>query len=151
MPIRSWKDFLSGLMFIAFGTAFIWIGQDYAFGSARRMGPGFFPVVLASILVLIGLVVAVRGLLVDEERPRGFTWRGLLLVLVASIMFGVLVRTAGLALATAVLVMLSAYGSREFRWKPTVVLAVGLTIFSVVVFVYALGLPIPVIGPLLGG
>ena len=148
--IRNQKDFLSGLMFIAFGAAFIFIAQDYTFGSARRMGPAFFPIVLASILVLIGLVVAVRGLLVGEEPPRGFTWRGLLLVIISTLLFGALVRGAGLVVATPVLVGISAFGSHLFKWKVTAMLAIGLTAFCVVVFVYALGLPMPVIGPWLG-
>ncbi|WP_300300831.1 tripartite tricarboxylate transporter TctB family protein [Ferrovibrio sp.] len=148
--IRNPKDFLSGLMFIAFGAAFIYIAQDYTFGSPRRMGPAFFPVVLAIILVLIGLVVAVRGLLVTEDPPRGFTWRGLLLVIVSTLLFGALVRGAGLVVATPVLVCISAFASHLFKWKITAIIAIGLTAFCVIVFVYALGLPMPVIGPWFG-
>ncbi|MFN4310717.1 MAG: tripartite tricarboxylate transporter TctB family protein [Ferrovibrio sp.] len=148
--IRNQKDFLSGLMFIAFGAAFIFIAQDYSFGTPRRMGPAFFPLVLASILVLIGLVVAVRGLLVEEEAPRGFTWRGLLLVIASTVLFGALVRGAGLVVALPLLVCVSALASHMFKWKITAILAVGLTAFCIAVFVYALGLPMPVIGPWLG-
>lgn len=149
--IRSPKDFYAGLLFILFGLAFIWLARDYGFGTARRMGPSFFPIVLAGILVAIGLVIGVRGIAVTEEPPKGFTLKGLVLVIFSTLLFGVLVRNAGVPVATAVLVAISAVASQRFNWKPTLVLAIGLAIFCVVVFVYALGLPMPVRGPWLGG
>lgn len=149
--IRNQKDFFSGLIFILFGVGFIWLARDYGFGTARRMGPSFFPIVLSSLLVLIGIVIAVRGVSVTEEPPTGFTFKGLLLVIVATLLFGFLVRSAGLIVATPVLAAVSALASKRFNWKPTLVLAIGLTVFCIVIFVYALGLPMPVRGPWLGG
>lgn len=149
--IRNQKDFYAGLLFIVFGVAFMWIAQDYTFGTARRMGPAFFPIILSAILIVIGIVIGVRGVTVDEEPMRGFTLKGLVLVIVSTVLFGALVRTAGVPIATAALVAVSAYASQRFNWKPTLVLAVGLAVFCVVVFIYALGLPMPVRGPWLGG
>lgn len=151
LGIRNQKDFYSGLLFILFGAAFMWIAQDYAFGTARRMGPAFFPVILSGILIAIGIAIAVRGVAVSEEPMRGFTLKGLVLVIVGTLLFGFLVRTAGVPVATAALVAVSAFASQRFNWKPTLVLAIGLAVFCVVVFIYALGLPMPVRGPWLGG
>lgn len=149
--IRNQKDFYAGLLFILFGAAFMWVAQDYAFGTARRMGPAFFPVILSAILIIIGIVIGVRGITVSEEPMRGFTLKGLVLVIVGTLLFGFLVRTAGVPVATAVLVATSAFASQRFNWKPTLVLAIGMAVFCVVVFIYALGLPMPVRGPWLGG
>jgi hypothetical protein len=145
------KDVLSGLLFIGFGAAFLVVARAYDFGTARRMGPAFFPIILSSLLMLIGLSVALRGLLTGGPRASNFAWRGLVLVLGASVLYAMLVQTAGLAPATIVLVLIGAYGSREFRWRPTLLLAVALAIFCSLVFTRLLGLPVPVIGPLLGG
>ena len=149
--IRNQKDFYSGLLFILFGAAFMWIAQDYSFGTARRMGPAFFPIILSGILIALGIFIAARGVAVSEEPMRGFTLKGLVLVIVSTLLFGLLVRTAGVPVATALLVAVSAIASQRFKWMPTLVLAVGMAIFCVVVFVYALGLPMPVRGPWLGG
>lgn len=149
--IRNPKDFFAGLLFILFGVAFIWLARDYGFGTARRMGPAFFPIVLSGILIVIGVVIGVRGVAVTENPPQGFTFKGLFLVITGTLLFGLLVRHAGVPAATAVLVCISAFASQRFNWKPTLVLAIGLSIFCVVVFVYALGLPMPVRGPWLGG
>lgn len=151
LGIRNQKDFYSGLLFILFGAAFMWIAQDYNFGTARRMGPAFFPVILSGILIAIGIAIAVRGVAVPDEPMRGFTLKGLVLVIVGTLLFGFLVRSAGVPVATAGLVALSAFASRRFNWKPTLVLAIGMAVFCTVVFIYALGLPMPVRGPWLGG
>lgn len=151
LGIRSQKDFYAGLLFILFGAAFMWVAQDYSFGTARRMGPAFFPVILSGILIAIGIVISARGIMVSEEPMRGFTLKGLVLVIVSTLLFGFLVRSAGVPIATAVLVAVSAYASQRFNWKPTLVLAIGIAVFCVVVFIYALGLPMPVRGPWLGG
>lgn len=151
LGIRNQKDFYSGLLFILFGAAFMWIAQDYNFGTARRMGPAFFPIILSAILIIIGIVIAARGVTVPDEPMQGFTLKGLVLVIVGTLLFGFLVRSAGVPVATAALVGLSAIASRRFNWKPTLVLAIGMAIFCTVVFIYALGLPMPVRGPWLGG
>jgi hypothetical protein len=65
--------------------------------------------------------------------------------------FGVLARGAGLVVALPLLVILSARASTHFRWRAALVLAAGLTVFCVAVFLKGLGVPLPVVGPWLGG
>jgi putative tricarboxylic transport membrane protein len=149
--IRNPKDFWSGLAFVGAGAAFLYLGQDYALGTARRMGPGYFPMVLAVLLVLVGLVVTARGLMRDGERVGSFAVLPMVLVIGGTVAFGLLVRSAGLLAASIVLVGVSAFASPAFRWKQAVLLALGLAVFCILVFTRGLGLPIPVIGPLLGG
>jgi putative tricarboxylic transport membrane protein len=69
----------------------------------------------------------------------------------STLLFGLTVRGAGLAIALPVSVILSAAASSRFRWKPTLLMAVGLTLFCVLVFVKGLGVPLPVVGPWFGG
>ena len=47
MKIANGKDFWAGLMFVAFGLAFMFVARNYAMGNAVRMGPAYFPTVLA--------------------------------------------------------------------------------------------------------
>ncbi len=56
MTIRNPRDFAAGAVYLALGVAAIWIGRNYQFGTSERMGPGFFPTVLGSVLALFGLV-----------------------------------------------------------------------------------------------
>ena len=51
------KDFLSGMMFIAFGVGALWFGRNLALGTTVRMGPGYVPHMLANIMMLLGSAI----------------------------------------------------------------------------------------------
>lgn len=66
--------------------------------------------------------------------------KALFVVLMSVAAFGYLMRPAGLAIATFVLIVGSAYAGHEFKWKESIILAVALAIVVVWVFVHGLGL-----------
>jgi len=151
MRVRNAKDLLAGCLFLAFGVAFLILAQDYQLGSARRMGPGYFPVALSLVLMAIGLGTVVRGLVVPGLPVRDFAPVALLLVTAGIVLFGLLVERAGLGLAVAALVLAAAPASRNSRPLAALLLAAALGVFCVLVFVKGLGLPFPVLGPWLRG
>ena len=151
MPIRNPKDFWSGLLFLGVGGAVVLLARNYQLGTALKMGPGYFPTALGSLLAVVGLIAVARSFVRPGTAIEPFHWRLLLIVLGATLLFGVLVRNAGLIAAVAVLVLMAAAASVYFRWHAAIALTVGLIVFSVIVFVKALGLPMPLIGPWLGG
>ena len=148
--IRHPKDFWTGFIFLFFGLSAIIIGLDYPMGTAGRMGPAYFPVVLGALLSLVGAVGVIRSFLRPGEAISKFHLKELFLILTAVILFGFLMRGAGLVPAVLVLVLLAAYASPKFTWGPSLLLAGGLAIFAVVVFVKLLGLPMPILGPWFG-
>ncbi|RJG07022.1 tripartite tricarboxylate transporter TctB family protein [Noviherbaspirillum cavernae] len=148
--IRNPKEFWSGAMFLAFGLAAVLIARDYSMGTAGRMGPAYFPTVLGGILGVIGLIAIVRSFFSDGDAVEKFAFRELILILVSVILFGVLVRGAGMVIAIPVIILMSAYASKKFHLGSSIALAIGATIFSVLLFVKALGLPMPVLGTWFG-
>jgi putative tricarboxylic transport membrane protein len=148
--IRNPKDFWTGAIFMAVGGAAVLLARDYPLGTSFKMGPGYFPTVLGALLALVGLITVLRGLLRPGTAVGALAYREILLVLTATVLFGVLLRGAGLVVAVVLLVMVSAYASRYFRWGTAVALAAGMSAFCVLVFVKALGLPIPMLGPWFG-
>jgi hypothetical protein len=149
--VRNPKDFLTGLIFIAFGVSFLLIAQGYSLGSARRMGPAYFPTILSVVLILIGAAAGIRSFIGQGSAIGKVALRGMLLIAAGTVVFGLLVRDAGIIPALITLFLVSAYGSVHFSWRMSLLLGVGLAVFCAAVFVYGLGLPIPVLGPLLGG
>lgn len=149
--IRHPRDFWSGVIFVATGGAAVVLAHSYPMGSAVKMGPAYFPTILGALLALLGLVVGIRSFVTPGERIAAFAWKPLAYVTVSTALFGVLVRGGGLVIALVVLTILSALASRNFSWGAAATLAIGLTVFSVLVFVKALGLPIEAFGPWLGG
>jgi len=79
------------------------------------------------------------------------TFKGLLLVTGATVLFGLIVRGAGLIIAMPVLVIVSAYGSDKFSWRTSIVMAIVLTAFCILIFLKGLGIPLPVFGSWFGG
>jgi Tripartite tricarboxylate transporter TctB family len=149
--IRSSKDFWTGLIYLFFGVSAILIARDYGMGTALRMGPAYFPTVLGWLLIAIGAISVIRSFIVQGTPIGAFAIRGLALVIVSVIVFGLLVKGAGLIVALPVLVIISAYASNQFRWGPTLSLGAGLTLFCVFVFLKGLGVPLPILGPWFGG
>lgn len=139
--IRSPKDFFAGLLFLFFGGVAAYVARDYPMGSALRMGPGYFPLVLGVLLVLLGLAACIRGLAVKGERIEGMRFRPLLLISGAVGIFAVAIENAGIIVSTALAVAAAAAASRESRIREVVILVIVLLALAVGVFTYALGLP----------
>ena len=144
MKIKSPKDFWAGLMFIGVGLFFaIWAYTHYQMGTAVRMGPAYFPTVLGGLLAVLGTMTLVESFAMEGPPVPQMLFRPLILISVACVAYGYIMKPAGLVIATAVLVFISALGGHEFKWKEVAILYVVLIVFSVLVFVKGLTLPFP--------
>jgi putative tricarboxylic transport membrane protein len=141
---RIGQDIGAGLMFAAFGAFGLFVARNYPVGTALRMEPGYVPRLLCWSLIAVGAVVALRGLLAGDTPIARWHWRPLLFVLGGLMAFRYLVEPGGLVLATVVTVLLGAIASREVRFGEAALLAAGLAIGSVGLFVYALSLPMKI-------
>ena len=143
---RTNKDLWASVMYIGTGALGMWIARDYPFGSALRMGPGYFPSVLGGIMVVMGIYVLVLGLRKDHEKIQGnWSIRALIVLPISMIAFGILMEEAGFIPAMAALIPISAAAGRDFKWLEVAALTIGLTIVCWFGFIYLLGLPYPVI------
>jgi hypothetical protein len=147
---RAVTDLLAGLIFVAFGLAFAATSLSYELGTPLRMGPGYFPLVLGGILVVLGVLIVGKGLVAgagEEGRLGSIPWRALVLIVLALLFFGLTVRGLGVVPATAVTVLLTALASHRTGILAAVAIAAGLTVLCVLIFVLALQLRLPVFGP----
>ncbi len=145
------RDVLAGLAFIAFGAAFGVTAATYEVGSALRMGPGYFPLVLGGLLFLFGGLIIAKGLVAAEHEPIGeIPWRAIVLLLGAVLVFGLTVRGLGLVPAIFITALMSAFASRRTTVIAALLIAGGLTVLCVLIFVVALRLRLPLFGPWLG-
>lgn len=139
------KDFLAGLMMIAIAVVAFWMALDYPFGSAVRMGPGYFPRVLAGIMFAFGVFVLVRGLITKERVQGAWGWKPLAFITLSLLVFGWLMDRIGLIPALVAMFFVSAYGGPEFKLKEVCILTVIMVILGWVIFIYLLGLPYPLV------
>ncbi|HET9534720.1 MAG TPA: tripartite tricarboxylate transporter TctB family protein [Mesorhizobium sp.] len=138
---------LCGVIFVAVGLIFGYQSWNLEIGTAFRMGPGYFPLVLSIILILLGIVVFVQATRVAGEPVGPIAWRGMLFILPAPIFFGLTVRGLGFVPSIFLTAMIAAFASSRMRPGMALLLSAGLTLFSVIVFSYALGLPFQRFGP----
>lgn len=148
--IRNPKDFWSGVIYVLFGSMALFVGRDYSMGTALRMGPAYFPSLLGGLLIVVGVISVLRSFWIVGTPVGALALEKLSVITGSVILFGLIVRGLGLAIALPLLVIMSARASTRFRWRPSIAMAAGLTIFCVLVFIKGLGVPLPLIGNWIG-
>jgi len=139
------KDVWAGLFLIGVGVVAVFFARNYSFGTSLRMGPGYFPTVLGCLLVLFGLSTLASGLRGGEKLEGSWPLRALIVLPLALVLFGVLIDRAGFIPAMLVLIFGSALAGSEFKLIEMIAFSVLLTALCAIVFVWALGLPYPLI------
>src|SRR5436305_251328 len=97
------KDLLAGAMFATLGFVAIKLSFGYKIGTAGHMGPGYIPLLLGSGTAIFGAIIGARGVVFAILQAKGSDadsnpWhpRPLLSVLMGVVLFGLLVKPAGL-------------------------------------------------------
>jgi hypothetical protein len=140
--MRLKQDLAAGVIFAASGALGLWLGEEYEFGSALNMGPGYMPKLLCWALIVLGAIIAIRGALADGEFISAWRLRPLVFVLAAVGIFALLIESTGLAIAVVATTVLAVFAGDQMRIVETIVLAVVLAATSVLVFIYGLSLPL---------
>lgn len=151
--VRGPRDFYGGLALIAVAILAIFASGDLPGQHGFAFGPGTAPRIFASLLAIIGAIVALGGLLMDGPPIEKFAIRGPAYVVTAILLFAGMIRgmhvgpisipSLGLVISTFTAFMVSIMGSSEMRWVESLIAAAGMTVFCVILFVYLLGLPFP--------
>jgi putative tricarboxylic transport membrane protein len=139
-------DVLSGLLFMAIAAFGLWASHNYPVGTALRMGTGYMPRLLCWLLLGLGVIVLAQGLRQQAVPLRSSpqAWRAMLSVTAALVAFGLSIERLGLVLAILLLTGLGALATRMLRPVETAIAALGLIVLSWSIFIFGLGLTIPV-------
>lgn len=138
------KNMVAGALFFVLGACFFLIGRDYPLGTARAMGPGYFPMLVSIGVMICGAATAVRSYICDEgiALKLTFSLRPFVFVFVAVIAFALLIDTAGLVAALAVTVVLSRLAAPKASVRELFGLVLIISAVIIGVFVLALGVPL---------
>jgi hypothetical protein len=155
MKIHSQRDFWAGTMFFVVGAVFAAASTLYSFGSSARPGPGYFPFGLGILLAILGAIVAFAALAKgdgDADAPIGrVAWRPLLIIIASIVVFGAALPRLGMVITLPLLIIIAAFAGDEFKWKEAIVNSIVLTVASWVIFIWGLGLIIPLWPTFLAG
>jgi len=145
------KDFLAGLMFIAFGFAALWFGRHLAPGTPVRMGPGYVPHMLSYILLVLGFLISAFAMAYQGERVEMPQLRPIAMVTVGLVAFALLLEPSdwfpitGMFPALVALILISSLGGEEFKITEVAANIVVLTFLCILVFKVGLSMNIDVL------
>lgn len=151
---KSKTTLFSGLLFTTVGLVFSAWATTYKLGTASNMGPGYFPLLLSGLLVLLGIANIVKSIITETTDDVGsFAVRPLFFILLANVLFGILLgglpaiglRPFGLVVAILALVIVASLADPTSSKKQSLILAMLLAGVSTVLFVWLLGMPLPVL------
>jgi len=148
---RGWQtlaraDVLSGLLFIAIAAFGLWLSRDYPVGTALRMGTGYIPRLLCWILLGLGAIVLAQGMRQPSPplRTSPAGWRAVISVTLGILAFALSIERLGLVIAIVLLTGIGALATRALRPLETAIAALALIALSWAIFIFGLGLTIPV-------
>ena len=145
---RALKDILAGAIFIGLGAAFAIGALAYDLGTPVNMGPGYVPLALGLVMVGLGVLVIIKGFIGEPGEPIGrVEWRALGLITASLIFFGLTVRGLGVIGSLFGTGLMASLARAQTSLRDAVLIAIGLTALSVVIFVFALQLRLPLVGP----
>jgi len=141
MRLTRSQDFWAGILFIFAGALTMWLARDYPLGSARRMGAGYYPMLIATGLCIVGAVLTARGWTnegrcIEKGALRPF------LSMIGVVAFALLLQPAGLVIAVVALMAIAAFAGRGSLLLETLGSTIFLVVFAAIVFIWGLELPI---------
>lgn len=139
--IRAPEDFWGGIALAGVALFAFYASYDLPGMRGFSFGPGTAPRLFAGLLLALGIGIALTGLIFHGPVLQRYQWRGPLFVTIAILSFAFTIRPLGLVFAAFSSFMISALGSTEQRWIQTTIVGIAITIFCVLLFPYALGLP----------
>ena len=138
------KDFLAGIMYIAFGLLGLWLGRSLETGTAGAMDAGYFPRLVCAILIALGAILAGVSLVRAGEASRSAGSGGpLSSSRLSCLAFALLLRPLGLVLTLPISVVLARFAAGSIRLIPLLLLCLILVVATVGIFVVALRVQIP--------
>ncbi len=143
LKVKSPQDLGAGVLFLLFGCAGLVLGRELDFGTARSMGPGYFPMLISGLIILIGLVVTARSFSIEGPAIERLQFRPIVVLLVSLAIFSLLIREVGVVITSIVMMVAAAYARPKVAIVETLIFAACVAAFVALVFVHGLNQPMP--------
>lgn len=143
------KDVVAGAIFLAFAIGFGVVSTTYPMGSAAQMGPGYYPLLLSGVLAVLGISVGLGGWRKPSQLLVVVRPLALVCVLAAPLLFAIALRPLGFVAAVILTSLLATMAAPRMGLMPRILTALGMAVGCTAIFIWALGIPLPLLGPLL--
>lgn len=151
------KDFIAGGLLVIFGALVIIISSTYGLGTLAQMESGSFPFAIGCLLAVCGLLLFLTNVQKGWWRicredlrkwcylrtKRNAILRGIICISVAIIVFILALRYSGLIAASFLVTFCSAFANSKNTWRGAAMIAVIMTLISVIIFHWGFNLNVP--------
>ncbi len=144
--IKNPKDFFAGVFLLCVVAVYVLGLFDLRIGSLSRPGPGYFPLILTALLFIFAVAILINGFRSKGEPVGAISWRAVFYITAPVIFFGATIKGLGFVLALAITVIFTCMASTQWSWRSALVTAAVLVVFSYIVFIWGLGLPVALCG-----
>ncbi|MGF7051464.1 putative tricarboxylic transport membrane protein [Bosea sp. OAE752] len=160
LRVRSTQDLAGGLFMILLALIAFVFAWELPAGTLRQLGPGMLPKAFAVICGALGLMLVLSSLRYNGEQLSGWSWKGIFYALGGACLFALTIRgfeigpiqipALGLLVSGPLLVFFAGLAADDRRLKELLIFAVAMSAACILMFKYALSLPIPLAPWLLG-
>lgn len=140
------KDFYTGILLLGVCGVFAAGLVELPFGRIARPGPAFFPAMLLGLLFIFSVAILINGLRTKGEGLTAVPWRGLIIITGMTVFFGATVKGLGFIPSILATAFVSCLATRHWTMVSALATAVILAVFSWLIFIWGLGLPIALCG-----
>jgi hypothetical protein len=135
------RNLARGLFLVAISLAFGLTALRYPIGDFARAGAGLFPVVVSSMLLLIGIATMIRSRFVEKVR-LDLHFKNIGIILGSLCAFAVITLLVNMTVAIITMVFIATLAGTNYSWKRNVKIAIGLCLMALV-FAKLLGMNLP--------
>ena len=135
------RHLVRGLFLVALSLAFGIGALQYRLGSFDRAGPGLFPLMVSSLLLLIGIATIVRSRYL-ERVPLEFNYRNIAIILASLCGFAIVSLYLKMIAGIVFMVFCASFAGGHFSFWRNVKIAAGLIAIALI-FQKLLGFNLP--------
>ncbi len=140
MSAAKWVNGIGGLLLLALGLFFVSQSLDMELGTARRMGPGYFPLVLGVIVSILSAAVVIKAF-VETATIEPIDLRSFAAVSAGVVAFAFVTQYFGIVPAALLSVLASSLADSRMSFGRKFLLAVCVSLAVWLIFIIALQLP----------
>ena len=160
LRVRSTQDLAGGLFMILLAAGAYGFSWELPAGTLRQLGPGMLPKAFAVICGALGVMLALASLRYNGEKLSGWSWKGIFFALGGACLFALTIRgfefgpirvpALGLLVSGPLLIFFAGLAADDRKIKELLIFAIAMSAGCILLFKYALSLPIPLAPWLLG-
>lgn len=138
------QDLIAGLLFLALAGFALYLLWDHPVMQGQRVGTGYFPKILITLIAAMSVVLIVRGLLGRGDLITLDRLRPVVFVIGSFLVFGFLIRPAGFFFACMASVITACLAEDSYRPLGILIVSLVLATGATVLFVVLIQIPVRV-------